>query len=133
MGYDITAFYDHKRRNIEDLTASKARGDRPFDPDSRSVWLVTTKQAEASFGGRAGVATMMSVDKAGEALADLFGAWRLSTIEDTLEGGAIWESHRLQRENLALRNVEVANSGDGNSKNPRRTEVPLPRHLKEVA
>jgi hypothetical protein len=126
---DIAKWYEEIATNVAAINVAKPS--RTWDPDAQSVYMITTPQAKASFGGKPDVAVMMTIRKAAESLADLFGAWRLSTAADAEVGGPIYECHRLQREQLAARNIEVANSGDGNNKNPRRTEVPTPRHLRE--
>lgn len=107
-----TTFYLRVNATHEQLVASKARGERPWEGDD-FVWLISQNQADlgAAVGGRDGAAVMvLLLDRSGTKRAALAlnqpgRPFRLSTASDLEPGGPIAELKRIESENLAARRL----------------------------
>ncbi len=112
---DVSQFYVRVNATHEQLKASKARGERPWEADD-FAYLVSQNQADlgAAVGGRDGVAVMVLLqDRAGNkrcalALNEAGRPFRLSTAADLEPGGPIFELKRIEGENLAQRKLADA-------------------------
>jgi hypothetical protein len=112
---DISQFYVRVNATHEQLKASKARRERPWESDD-FVYLISQNQADLgpAVGGRDNVAVMVLLeDRAGNKRASLAlnepgRPFRLSTAADLEPDGPIAESLRIQSENLAARRLADA-------------------------
>jgi hypothetical protein len=127
---DIAKFYEDVNASTVKIQSEKSQGLRPWDPDGDCVWIVST-EAHADDGGRAGVAVQAQIKRAAERVFALGRPFRFAVAKDAEPGGAIFENLRRQREQLAFRNLKIAENGDGNMVNTRRVAVKMPAHLQE--